>query len=145
MHMVQHGSPSQRQTPSWVCQYHANQRTWSTWFVWPCHSPMLEALLPTYISTDLATCMPTCIHTHGLPSFVSDLHAMHNCAGGHAVGGGCSIARCVLMLLLRYLHYLWFTGCAWDAMCAMTHISAGEHGFASHTVVPCVPILAGAW
>ena len=70
---------------------------------------------------------------------------MHNCAGGHAVGGGCSIARIVLILLLRYLHYLWFSGCAWDAMCAMTHISAGEQGFASHTVVPCVPILAGAW
>ena len=105
---------------------------------------MLEALLPTYISTDLATCVPTCIHTHGFPSFLSDLHALHNCAGGHAVAGGCSIARCVLMLLLRYLHYMWFTGCAWDVMCAMTHFSAGEQGFASHIVVPCVPILAGA-
>ena len=76
----------------------------------------------------------------------SDVHAnLHNCAGGRAVASGCSIARCVLMLLLWYLHYLWFTGCAWDAMCAVTHISAGEHGVASHTDVPCVPILAGAW
>ena len=77
---------------------------------------MLEALLPTYI------------HTYRLPSVISDLHAMHNCDGGLAFARGC----CVLMFL-----YLWFTGCAWDAMCAVTHTSAGEHGFAGHIVVPC--------